>query len=58
MLFSPQILDCRPEMAIKNFASARPPGIYKQDYIVDFFELFGDGDGAPEAPPRPAWCFG
>lgn len=45
-------------MAIQKFAGARAPGIYKQDYFEEFFGLYGDPDGAPEAPQRPAWCLG
>lgn len=44
--------------AIQTFASARPPGIYKQDYINELFRRYGDEDDEPlQAPPLPDWCF-
>lgn len=30
-------MDCAVEGALDAFAHARPPGIYKQDYIVELF---------------------
>lgn len=30
-------MDCSVEAAILAFADARPPGIYKQDYIIELF---------------------
>lgn len=58
MLIFETVLDYRPELAIKKFASVRPPGIYKQDYLQDFFNNFGDAEGVPAAPPQPTWYFG
>lgn len=44
------------EAAISQFAAKRPPGIYKQDYINELFNLFGDSDDPViEAPPKPLW---
>lgn len=33
----------------------RPPGIYKGDYILELFQLYGDIEDAPEAPALPNW---
>lgn len=33
----------------------RPPGIYKEDYINELFQLYGDIDDAPPAPALPMW---
>lgn len=42
--------------AVAHFASKRPPGIYKQQYINELFNLFGDSDDPiTEAPPKPIW---
>lgn len=35
----------------------RPPGIYKQDYIVELFQRYSDEEPIL-APERPDWCFG
>ncbi|GIY54817.1 mRNA-capping enzyme [Caerostris darwini] len=44
------------EAAIKYFSQARPPGIYKADYIQELFSRYGEiGDAFP-APPLPDWC--
>jgi mRNA-capping enzyme len=44
--------------AIQTFASARPPGIYKQHYINELFRRYGDEDDEPlQAPALPDWCF-
>lgn len=37
---------------------ARPPGIYKQDYLQELFYRYGDVDDTPAAPPMPDWCDG
>ena len=42
--------------AIYRFSEARPPGIYKQDYINDLYNLFGEQ--IPEnfvCPQTPEW---
>eukprot|EP00095_Tigriopus_kingsejongensis_P004298 maker-scaffold346_size200932-snap-gene-0.7 protein:Tk04298 transcript:maker-scaffold346_size200932-snap-gene-0.7-mRNA-1 annotation:"hypothetical protein CAPTEDRAFT_167250" len=49
--------DWSPEAAVEIFAKARPPGIYKNDYIEELFARFGDVSDAPVAPPLPEWCF-
>ncbi|XP_058795670.1 mRNA-capping enzyme isoform X3 [Phymastichus coffea] len=38
------------------FAQARPPGIYKGDYILELYQRLDDPNDAPGPPPRPAWC--
>lgn len=40
---------------INLFWKNRPPGIYKEDYIIDLFQLYGDVDDAPPAPALPMW---
>ena len=43
-------------MAIALFASSRPPGIYKPEYIDKLFEIYGDSSMVkPIAPPLPTW---
>lgn len=37
---------------------ARPPGIYKQDYINELFRRYGDPNDALSAPSLPDWCNG
>ena len=37
---------------------ARPPGIYKQDYLQELFHRYGDVDDTPPAPVLPDWCDG
>ena len=34
--------DWSPEAAVVEFATKRPPGIYKADYIEEFFQRYGD----------------
>lgn len=48
---------CEPRAAINMFARARPPGIYKQDYLNDFYKRYSDSDDVPMAPELPEWCF-
>lgn len=43
--------------AIQMFAKARPPGIYKQEYITELYKRYDDEDDATTAPPLPDWCF-
>ena len=44
--------------AITSFAHSRNPGIYKDDYVQDLFERYGDSKKpVMAAPPRPEWCF-
>lgn len=38
------------EAAVATFAQARPPGIYKGDYLKELYRRYGDIE---EAPPHP-----
>ncbi|XP_067640490.1 mRNA-capping enzyme isoform X2 [Eurosta solidaginis] len=49
-------LDYAIDTALAIFADARPPGIYKQDYIDELFRRYGDGEEGLMAPPMPDWC--
>ncbi|KAH8236005.1 hypothetical protein KR032_012247 [Drosophila birchii] len=49
-------LDCSVEAALSVFAAARPPGIYKQDYINELYKRYEDEEDAPQAPEQPNWC--
>lgn len=43
-------------MAVSLFAEARPPGIYKQDYLNELFQRYADPtEPVPVAPPLPTW---
>ncbi|CAI4222640.1 unnamed protein product [Auanema sp. JU1783] len=55
--FMVTVMDWSIDAAIQTFAGCRPTGIYKQDYINDLFERFGDGDDEDiiEAPEKPSW---
>lgn len=44
------------EAAVKAIADARPPGIYKADYLQELFRRYGDVEDTPPPPPRPDWC--
>ncbi|KAI6071374.1 MRNA-capping enzyme isoform X2 [Aix galericulata] len=51
-------LQCKGiEAAVATFAQARPPGIYKGDYLKELFRRYGDEDDAPSPPELPEWCF-
>ncbi|XP_015476867.1 mRNA-capping enzyme isoform X5 [Parus major] len=50
-------LDWSIEDAVATFAQARPPGIYKGDYLKELFRRYGDEDDAPAPPELPEWCF-
>lgn len=50
-------MDCSVEAALASFAAARPPGIYKADYIKELFRRYEDEEDAPDAPDMPDWCF-
>lgn len=43
--------------AIQMFAQARPPGIYKQEYITELYRRYDDEDDATPVPGLPEWCF-
>lgn len=45
------------EVAIQTFATSRPPGIYKSDYLKELIRRYDDGESVPDPPPRPDWCF-
>lgn len=42
---------------ILNYVYFRPPGIYKQDYIVELFQRYSDEEPIL-APELPDWCLG
>ena len=48
-------LDWSVEAAVTEFAQVRPPGIYKQDYLVELFQLYGDVEDTPPPPVMPQW---
>ncbi|EYC05020.1 hypothetical protein Y032_0084g1735 [Ancylostoma ceylanicum] len=50
--------DWAVDCAVLTFAKERPCGIYKQDYLGDLFERYGDLDDCLEAPNKPAWEYG
>ncbi|KAJ1369189.1 hypothetical protein KIN20_030596 [Parelaphostrongylus tenuis] len=50
--------DWAVDCAVLTFAKERPCGIYKQDYLVDLFERYGDADDCLEAPSKPSWEYG
>uniref|UniRef100_A0A8D0G5D8 mRNA-capping enzyme n=1 Tax=Sphenodon punctatus TaxID=8508 RepID=A0A8D0G5D8_SPHPU len=50
-------LDWSIEAAVATFGQARPPGIYKADYLKELFRRYGDVDDAPPPPELPEWCF-
>ncbi|XP_065362989.1 mRNA-capping enzyme [Calliphora vicina] len=49
-------LDCSVEAALSMFATARAPGIYKQDYINELYRRYEDAEDATPAPVLPEWC--
>lgn len=51
-------MDCSVEAALQTFSYARPPGIYKGDYIRELFRRYEDEDDALPPPDMPNWCFG
>ena len=49
--------DMSIDAAIDLFTKARPPGIYKQDYLNELVRLYPyDGPPIIPAPERPEWC--
>jgi len=44
------------DMAAQVFAQCRPPGMYKEDYLIEIVKRYGDGDEALPVPPLPDWC--
>lgn len=51
-------LDCSVAAALMAFAEARPPGIYKPDYIQELFRRYNEEDELLPAPELPDWCHG
>lgn len=51
-----EVHNCSIEFAVDCFAKARPPGIYKHDYLSELFARYGDMADTPEAPHLPDWC--
>lgn len=52
--------DYSVESAVREFAKARPPGIYKEAYIRELYSRYSDESPPAQlalAPPRPDWCF-
>ncbi|CAF3676509.1 unnamed protein product [Rotaria socialis] len=50
-------LDMSIDAAIDIFSKARPPGIYKQDYLNELLKKYGDESSTMiPAPARPEWC--
>lgn len=49
-------MDCSVEAAVLAFSQARPPGIYKDDYIKELFQRYDDVEDALAAPEKPSWC--
>jgi len=50
-----QRLDWSVEAAVNQFAQVRPPGIYKKEYLVKLFQLYGDVEDTPLPPVMPQW---
>ncbi|XP_075453955.1 mRNA-capping enzyme isoform X3 [Ascaphus truei] len=50
-------MDWSIEAAVATFSQARPPGIYKGDYLKELFRRYGDIEDAPPPPELPDWCF-
>ncbi|XP_074655994.1 mRNA-capping enzyme-like [Tubulanus polymorphus] len=44
------------DAAVDMYRKARPPGIYKQDYLEELYRRYGDPEETPSAPPLPDWC--
>jgi len=44
------------ECGLSKFAAARPPGIYKQEYIMELYKRYENVTNVPSAPSRPFWC--
>ena len=52
-----EVEDWSVEAAINTFANSRPPGIYKQDYLAELYNRYGDPEDVTRAPEMPDWCF-
>lgn len=44
------------DAALAEFSNARPPGIYKADYLQELYRKYDEVEDAPDPPPKPAWC--
>lgn len=49
--------DYSVDAAVDIFARARPPGIYKGDYLRELFRRYGDEADCVSPPELPDWCF-
>jgi mRNA-capping enzyme len=50
--------DYAVEAAIRSFSLARPPGIYKKEYIQELYRRYEpDEENDAIAPPLPDWCY-
>lgn len=50
--------DYAVEAALKSFSEARPPGIYKKEYISELYRRYEpDDEQEAVAPPLPDWCY-
>lgn len=47
---------CSLDASLAIFADARPPGIYKEDYLQELYKRYDDIEDTPNPPARPAWC--
>lgn len=50
-------MDISVDAALGEFAKARPPGIYKGDYIKELYRRYDDEEDAPPPPALPDWCY-
>uniref|UniRef100_A0A336MHT3 mRNA-capping enzyme n=1 Tax=Culicoides sonorensis TaxID=179676 RepID=A0A336MHT3_CULSO len=50
-------MDCSVVAALYAFQQARPPGIYKADYIRELLKRYGDDDETFSAPEKPDWSY-
>lgn len=47
----------QPLLTLSPHPQARPPGIYKSDYLDELALRYNKGDrGGVATPPRPEWC--
>ncbi|XP_034939486.1 mRNA-capping enzyme-like isoform X2 [Chelonus insularis] len=44
------------DAAVSEFSTARPPGIYKEDYIKELYRRYDDKNDVLPVPPLPTWC--
>uniref|UniRef100_A0A2P2HXK1 mRNA guanylyltransferase n=2 Tax=Hirondellea gigas TaxID=1518452 RepID=A0A2P2HXK1_9CRUS len=53
--FLAQIQECSVDFAIGEFAKARSPGIYKQDYINELYKRYAEDESPMTGPELPNW---